>query len=314
MRTALLFLLSLALLPLSALRAHADVLELRDGRLVEGVVVRDGDVYVVHSRFGATEVPVADVKTREERPDLDTQIREHLARLDPDDTANRALLAQWLVKVGREDEGIAMAEAIVEEDPENAVAHEVLGHIRHQGVWRTPDAAKRAEGLEKHGDRWYTPQEWANVQGTEREEALAAERKAWLEAKRREVNTAVRLMLSPDAKLRARGRETLQRLAREHDDPSLVELAGNVDAYVEKLAELRKAEAAAAGSVSGVPLGGAGAVMGEIRATVSRLKRPIETFQTNLGSNLGGGPVKIQLPELEVIRVRTTGIIPVVVH
>ena len=50
--------------------------------------------------------------------------------------------------------------------------------------------------------------------------------------------------------------------------------------------------------------------MGEIRATFSRLKRPITTFETSLASNIGGAPVRIQLPELEVIKVRTTAAIP----
>jgi hypothetical protein len=49
---------------------------------------------------------------------------------------------------------------------------------------------------------------------------------------------------------------------------------------------------------------------------MSKLKRPIQVFETSLASGpLGGSaPVKIQLPELEVIRVRTTVGIPVVVR
>ncbi len=306
-------LLLLALIVGAAAPAAADVLELKDGRLVEGIVVRSGDVYVVHSRFGVAEIPADRVKARHEARDLDAQIQEHVAALDPDDMANRALLAKWLVGVGREEEGKAMAEAVLEEDPENAVAHGVLGHIRHHGVWCTPEEAKRAEGLEKHGDAWYTPAEWANTKAEEREKAVAAERRAWQERVGHEVNTAVRLMLSPDPRLRERGRKTLASLAKEYDDPSLAALARRVDAYVEALDEMRRQEAAA--YAAGTPLGpGTGSVLGEIRATLSRLKRPIQEFQTSLGSNIGNAPVKIQLPELEVIRVRTTGVIPVVVH
>ena len=113
---------------------------------------------------------------------MDVQIREHVASLAPDDAENRALLARWLVDLGREEEGRAMAAAVLELDPESAVAHEVLGHVRHQGVWRTPDEAKRAEGLEKHGDRWYTPQEWAN-QGASARDAGAGARAPAAEAR-----------------------------------------------------------------------------------------------------------------------------------
>ena len=98
-------------------------------------------------------------------------------------------------------------------------------------------------------------------------------------------------------------------MAREYDDPKLMKLAEDVDAYVRKADEMA---VAAAGMHTGAA--GMGSVMGDFRATMSKLKRPIKTFETSLASNLGGAPVKIQLPELEVVRVRTTGVIPVVVR
>ncbi|MHC5010422.1 MAG: hypothetical protein ACYTG6_05640 [Planctomycetota bacterium] len=288
--------------------ARADILELTDGRIVEGDVIRGEETYLVRSRFGVVEVPVGEVKSLTEAPPLDTQIREHLATLDADDMENRALLSRWLRDIGRLDEADAMAEAVLEADPENAVAHEVLGHIRHRGVWRTPDEAKRAEGFERHGDRWYTPQEWANVEDNARLEALEQERRAEAERLAAEVNRAVRLMTSPAQALRERGRAQLETLAAEYDNPRLLALARDVDAYV------RKADELAAAAASLPPGGGTGTVLGEIRATVSKLKRPIETFETSLASNIGGAPVRIQLPEVEVIRVRTTAPIPVVVR
>jgi len=56
--------------------------------------------------------------------------------------------------------------------------------------------------------------------------------------------------------------------------------------------------------------------MGEIRATFSKLKRPIPIFQTNLAAGPVGAnaPVSIQLPELEVIRVNTTIGMPALVR
>ena len=55
--------------------------------------------------------------------------------------------------------------------------------------------------------------------------------------------------------------------------------------------------------------------MGEIRATLSKLKRPIRVFETSLASGPVGAnaPVSIQLPELEVIRVMTTMAVPALV-
>lgn len=291
--------------------AKADVLELEDGRLVEGVVVQVGDAYHVQSRFGASTIPAARVRRHVKARPVDEQVREHLASLAPDDAENRALLARWLTGIGREEEGRAMATAVLELDPESAVAHEVLGHVRHEGLWCTPDEAKRADGLEKHGDRWYTSQEWANQGKSVREQALERERALEKERLQDDVNRAVRLMLSPDPELRKRGRTLLDGMAKEFDNASLAELARNVDAYVRKLDEAAAAAAMATGAAGA---SGSGVVLGDIRATMSKLKRPIETFSTSLASNIGGAPVKIQLPELEVIRVRTVAAIPVVVR
>lgn len=303
-------LLLVSLLLVTATVARADILELKDGRLIEGVVVRQGDEFHVRSRFGPTTVPADRVKNHVRARSVDAQIREHVAALAPDDAENRALLARWLIDLGREEEGRAMAIGVLEIDPESAVAHEVLGHVRHEGLWRTPDEAKLAEGLERHGDQWYTPQEWANQGRSAREKALERERQIELQRLHKDVNRAVRLMLSPDPTLRKRGRTQLDGMAREFDNPSLAELARNVDAYVRKLDEMAAAAAMATGPGGAA---GHGAVMGDFRATMSKLKRPIETFTTSLSSSTGGAPVKIQLPELEVVRVRTVAAIPVVV-
>ena len=143
--------------------ARADVLELADGRVIEGVAVRDGDVWRVASRFGVVELPAADVKNHVAGPSLDAQIEGALAKLEPDDTAGRATLAAWLRDVGRTDEAHQLSRAVLAIDPEDATAHEVLGHVRYQGRWMSPDDAQRARGLERHGERWYTPAEWQNV-------------------------------------------------------------------------------------------------------------------------------------------------------
>jgi hypothetical protein len=289
----------------AAAPVRADVLELKDGRLVEGSVEKKADGYVVRSRFGETTVPAGDVKEWTRSKPVDEQVRERLAGLAPDDAANRAVVARWLVDLGREEEGRALAESILEIDPESALAHEVLGHVRHQGVWRTPDEAKRAEGLERHGDRWYSAEEWKNLQGADREKVLAEERTAESRRRTAAVNEAVRLMTSPDPLVRARGKARLESLAAEYEAPSLRDLAKNVEAYVKTADELAAAAADPDGAL----------VTGELRITLTKLKRPIQTFETSLASGpiTAASPVKIQLPELEVIKIRTTMAMPAAV-
>jgi len=292
-----------AVLLAGATPAAADILTLADGRLVEGAVVRDGDVYRVVSRFGEAEFPAKDVRDWAKGTSVEAAWRERSAKLALDDHAGRATLAQWLVAAGRATEGRAVAEQVVAADPENALAHEVLGHVRHRGAWMSPDDAKRADGLERHGDAWYAPEEWAALAADQKAAAEAAARAADGRRVARALNEAAQLMLAPDPALRADGKRRLEALARETKSEAmakaatqLASFAGAVDAYMDAL---RRGDSAT--------------VLSECRIQLARLKRPIQTFQTSLSSNLGGAPVSIQLPEIEVIKLSTTVPIPATV-
>ena len=311
MRQTTILLAALVACLLTASGAAADTLELTDGRIVEGAVYEvDGGFYVL-SRYGPSFLKADQVRARTKAKPVDQQIREHLAKLEPDDAENRALLAEWLQKIGRTDEAHAMAQAVLELDPESSLAHKVLGHVRHKGLWKSPDQAKRDDGFEKHGDSWYTPAEWQKVSQGEKQRVAAVEKELAAKARTREVNRLFRLVMSPDPALRSRARSRLEALAKEMQSKDLDKMVAGLDAYLKDLDDLREKASAASASA-----GAEGMVMGEIRATLSRLKRPIEVFETSLASGPIGAnaPVKIQIPELEVIRVRTTGIIPAVVR
>ncbi len=296
--------------------AQADTLELNDGRVVEGAVLGSATEkgkkgLLVLDRFGVAFVANDTIKKRTKGRDLDSQIRERLAKLPEDDFKNRARLARWMATVGRTEEALDLAARIIAKDPENAIAHGVLGHERFRGKWMTPDAAKRAQGLERHGNRWYTPDEWKNAQAKERDAANAAERKAQAAALRKKVNRLVGLMFSPHQATRERAEAALRALGDETKSKAIPELIERVKAYRNKLDDVRVK--AAAGSIAGAGGGGTGYALTEFRVAMSKLKRPIREFQTSLASSLGGAPVTIQLPELSVIKVNTTALIPIVV-
>lgn len=274
---------------------RADLLELKDGRVVEGAVEDLPEGYRLRTRFGESLVPKADVKAWTKGQTVDELVAARLQSLSAEDAENRARLAQWLVDLGRAEEGRALAEAALEIDAENATAHAVLGHERHGGRWMTPDEALRAKGLEQHDGRWFTPDEWRNVGAAAQKAALEADARLARQKLGQEVNRLVRLMASPDAATRARAKKRLEELASESKDDALKRLIADVEQYVAKADELAKA--ASTGSSANV--------LTEIRATLSKLKRPILVFKTSLASNIGGAPVAIQLPELEVINVRT---------
>ncbi len=314
MRLSLCLLLALSL---AAPAALADTIELKDGRFVEGMVMADPDgkdgVWVI-SRFGPTFINKADIKKQTKAKPIDDQIKDFLAKLGPKDVKNRVNLANWMMQVGREEEAKELATQILEWAPENDKAHKVLGHVRHRGEWKTPEAAKRAEGYEKHGDKWYTPEEWKSLNEAEKEKAAAIEKAANEKKLSKLVNEAVRLALSPDPAVSARGKSRLLALNREFDSEKLKKLVAGIDDYIEEVSELRKK----ANAMAQQALATDGAmVMGEIRATLSRLKRPIERFTTSLASGppilSPNSAVTIQLPELEVIKVRTTVSMPATV-
>lgn len=283
--------------------AGADTLELLDGRVVEGEVELVEEGYRVRTRLGEATVPRADVRAHRPGASIDSLLEERLARLAPDDAENRARLAQWLVGLGRVEAGRALAEAALEIDAENATAHGVLGHERHGGRWMTLAEAMRAKGLEEHDGRWYTPEEWRNLAAGPRAEVEAAERRARAGALAREVNLQVQRMASPDPAVRALARQRLLALAGETGNKDLPRLVGQVDAWVKAADDYARARAA----------GATGSVLAECRIALSKLRRPIQTFETSLASGGAGAPVRIQLPELEVINLKAMVGLPAVV-
>lgn len=302
---------------LAAPAAQADTLELKDGRTVEGLLIPDkhpehGEGVYVVSRFGPTFVKKAEIKARHKSQPVDEQIRAYLKKLKPKDVKNRQRLAEWMLRLGRDEEARALATQILTWEPENPGAHKLLGHERYRGRWVTHAKAQRARGLEEHGGTWYTAKEWENLATADKRKAAEAEKAAAAKARGVELNQAVRLALSPDPAVQARGKARLAALAKEGDSAKIRKLLAGIDQYLLTLEELRR-KAAAVGGPVGVTSGGM--VMGEIRATLTKLKRPIKIFQTNLASGPVGAnaPVSIQLPELEVIRVNTTMAMPALV-
>jgi len=299
---------SLALLALAAWgsvpAASADRLTLTDGRTVEGLVRKDGDVYRVISRFGESAVPVADVKSLEAGSSFEVAWRARAEKLAADDFEGRAALAAWLAAEGRPDEARVLAEAVVEADPENAAAHALLGHVRHRGAWMSPDEAKAADGLLRRGDAWFTPEAWARLDAEAKAKAEAAETTRATRAVGARLNDAVRMMLSPDQVVRAQGAKRLEALAVETKSEAIKGLVPQVTAYAAAADRM----VAAAGAPDAA--GGSAMVLAECRIQLAKLKRPIQTFRTGLASNAAGAAVEIQLPEIEVIRVATTVGIP----
>ena len=299
--------LAVALSAATAPAARADRLVLADGRTIEGVVTKDGETYHVVSRFGESELAAKDVKSWEKGKTLEEQWRARSAALAPDDHAGRAALAKWLFDAGRVEEARGVASQVVEADPENALAHEVLGHVRHAGAWMTPDDAKRADGLVERGGQWYTPEEWTRLDAEAKAKVNAKEGEVASKRVAARVNEAVRLMLAPDAKLRDEGARRLEAISKETKTEAIGALVPKLRAYADATDQLLAASSGGGGGTSST-------VLAECRIQLARLKRPIQNFTTSLAGNINSAPVTLQLPEVEIIRLDTTVGIPAGVH
>jgi hypothetical protein len=289
--------------------ALADRLELSDGRVVEGTVTKEGEDYRVVSRFGENVLPAKDVAKWERAKPFEDEWRERLAALPETDLAGRARLARWLSESGRKAEAEATAALVLEQDPEHAAAHEVLGHVRFRGRWMHPDDANREQGLVRRGDTWYTPAEWELLDPAGKKGAEEAEARAAVARRSEAVNAAIRLMMAKDLSLRAEGERRLLAIAKETESREIETLVPRVREYARANDEMLAAIASPAG-------GSNGRMIAETRIQMARLKRPIKEIATSLASGPTGVPVStnssvvIQLPELEVITVRSTVVLP----
>ena len=123
---------------------------------------------------------------------------------------------------------------------------------------------------------------------------MAKEREKEERALARRVRRDLRLIAYGTGEQCAKAHEDLVTLAREHENEALEKFAGEVKAYFDQYWQIVKKQNEMA--------------LTEVRATISRLKRPIPTFTTSLGA--GSTPVTLQLPELTVWSVKTTVPVP----
>jgi hypothetical protein len=155
-------------LALAAPTSSADVVVLKDGRRIEGTLVRDDDKVVVRTGLGELEFPRSAVKeiVRGKTPREEFAAREAAARTADDFAA----LGDW----ARERDLSSLAKKAwkraVELDGDHAAARASLGFVKHGGEWLTleqrdarvkqeDEAAQRAKGLVQHAGRWVTPED-----------------------------------------------------------------------------------------------------------------------------------------------------------
>jgi len=97
------------------------------------------------------------------------------SRLTPNTVEDQWSLAEWCVEKRMMRQREIHLERILELDPENASAHQGLGHVQRNGAWTTHEQDMLARGYVKYRGRFITPEEKLLLDNSEedREQQLA---------------------------------------------------------------------------------------------------------------------------------------------
>ena len=316
MLTPLNSLLGLLLVLLAAGTASADSVHLTNGGVVEGNARRVGQKVIVETPAGTLELAASEVreivvgKTRHdryvERRDAlaaAEAARDQLGGADTEDADKvkskvksrsksadaHVALGDWCKSQGLATEARRHWRRAVELSPDHRAAHGRLDHVRHDGRWMTESEYYKARGFVRRKGAWVQADE---VERADRER----KRKLATRAHQRTIQNCVRRMSSMKRKQRLLAKVELQEYAEGRGDLRLAAFASRVaEHYNDQWRQVRLQLSR-------------GRVLTEVRATTSRLKRPIQEIQTSLGAN--STPVRIQLPELAIASIKTTVLVP----
>ena len=277
--------LTLVGLALMVSPALGDDIHLTNGGTLEGKARRVGDEVIVTTGSGEVRFPAKDVlkivpgKTRMD------EYEERAANVDAKDADALVALGDWCQEKRLTKQAKEHWRAALRLDGEQKDARERLGFIKYQDRWVTGDEYRRLRGFVKvHG-------EWVHKDELARRERQQEERRK-LAAHKKKIDDCVKRMSSMKRKPRLLAKLELQEYAESIGDMKLASFASDVaDYYNRAWTEVKRS-----------------LVKMEVRATHSQLKRPIDTIDTSLGA--GTNPVKIQLPELAIVQVKTTVIVP----
>jgi hypothetical protein len=270
---------------LLASAASADEVVLNSGGKLVGKATRVGDDVVVATPHGETRVKFEAVKSITPGRTVWDDYADKLKALDAKDAAAQVALGDWCKDHELAVESQKHWKNAIEIDPDQADARKRLGFMRYDDKWLTIEDYYKARGFVKVGDEWISADE------ARRRDAEKLEREA-LKKHEKTIRDAVVKMQSMKRKPRNAAKLELQKYAESIGDLRLASFASDVEQYYN--ASWRAVRESL--------------VQVEVRATNATLKRPIPTITTSLGAS--STPVTIQLPELSVVSIKTTALIP----
>lgn len=186
--------------------SSADVVHLKTGGRVEGVLVREtASSITIDIGMGQVSLPKSSVVSIERKDSALSEYRTRLASIHSGDVAAFANLARFSSANGLRNESRLMWSRVLSLEPGNVDAHLALGHVLAGGVYVDEAEANRAQGLIYFDGRWMTPTEQAYLL-REREQRIADERREG-EARRAVRDEGDRERRAEAAAVRARAAE-----------------------------------------------------------------------------------------------------------
>lgn len=176
--------LGLGILVLLSDRVSADVLHLKTGGRLEGILVAETrSLLTIDVGMGRLSIPRTSVFRIERKESALSEYRTRLASLRPGDVSALADLARFAAAQGLRSESRAMWTRVLSLNPQDAEAHLALGHVLLDGRYVDEDERNRANGLVRFEGRWMSAAEQSSLlrereQRTSNERQLEEARKA----------------------------------------------------------------------------------------------------------------------------------------
>lgn len=156
--------LAVLLTATGAVSSNADVLHLKQGGRLEGVLTSETEWNVtIDVGMGRVTIPRGNVSRIERRESALSGYRNRLRAIAPGDVRAYAELARFASVSGLGGESRQMWARVLSLDPRNVEAHLALGHVLVDGNYVDEAEAYRANGFVYFDGRWMTPAEQSSL-------------------------------------------------------------------------------------------------------------------------------------------------------
>ncbi len=155
--------------------AVADVVHLRDGRTVEGLVIEFPDEVEIEGRHGSVRLSRAQIERIEKKLVPWIEYERRLAAMAAGDAEAHYQLAVYCKENGLKTEAQVEFSSTVECDPNHSGARLALGFKKAGNHWLTQDEFMSEAGFVKYLGEWMKPEEAKLREQVEREKRLKNE-------------------------------------------------------------------------------------------------------------------------------------------